>query len=72
MKAFCKFLKFVFALAAIAGAVYVAITYGDKIVAWFKAQFGKYCCCGCSCEEVPAAEEVSANEPVVEAEDFEG
>ena len=75
MKAFCNFLKFVAVLAAIAGAVYVAITYGDKIVAWFKAQFGKYCCCGCSCEEAPAVvEEAAAEEPVAEASeaDFEG
>ena len=73
MKAFCNFLKFVAALAAIAAAIYVAVTYGDKIVAWFKEQFGKYCCCGC--EEVPAVvEDVPAEEPAVQAEetDFEG
>lgn len=70
MKGFCNFLKFVAALAAIAAAVYVAITYGDKIVAWFKAQFGKYCSCDCVC----CCEETPAEEPAVQAEeaDFEG
>lgn len=73
MKAFCKFLKFVAVLAAIAGAFYVGITYGNKIVAWFKEHFGSYCCCGCSCEEVPTvAEEVPAEEPAAEEADFEG
>ncbi len=36
MKAFGLIAKIVAALAAIAGAVYVIATYGDKIVAWCK------------------------------------
>lgn len=36
MKAFNLIAKIVAALAAIAGAVYVIATYGDKIVAWCK------------------------------------
>ena len=38
-------------LAAIAGAVYVIATYGDKIVAWAKKVLG--CCelCACDCDE---------------------
>ena len=79
-------LKIVAALAAVAGAVYVAATYGDKIVAWAKNLVGKYCCCcdgdcccdeedcccgDCCCEE-GAEEEVSEQEPVeAEAADFE-
>lgn len=43
--------KILLALAAVAGAVYVIATYGDKIVAWAKNLLG--CCkCGeeCTCE----------------------
>lgn len=36
MKAFNTILKILTALAAVAGAIYVAATYGDKIVAWAK------------------------------------
>lgn len=48
MKTFWKVLT---ALAAIAGAVYVIATYGDKIVAWAKKILG--CCelCACDCDE---------------------
>ena len=47
MKTFWKVLT---ALAAIAGAVYVIATYGDKIVAWAKKVLG--CCglCACDCD----------------------
>ena len=51
MKVFSVVMKIVVALAAIAGAVYVAATYGDKIVAWAKKLLGKCeCCCGCDCD----------------------
>lgn len=48
MKTFWKVLT---ALAAIAGAVYVIATYGDKIVAWAKKILG--CCelCTCDCDD---------------------
>lgn len=36
MKALNTILKIVAALAAVAGAIYVVATYGDKIVAWAK------------------------------------
>lgn len=36
MKAFNTIMKILAALAAVAGAVYVVATYGDKIVAWAK------------------------------------
>ena len=36
MKAFSIIMKILAAAAAIVGAVYVAATYGDKIVAWAK------------------------------------
>ncbi len=47
-------LKIVAALAAVAGAVYVAATYGDKIVAWAKNLLNRCCCCcgdDCCCDE---------------------
>ena len=57
MKVFNIVMKIVVALAAVAGAVYLAATYGDKIVAWAKKTLGgcKCCCdeeceCDCDCE----------------------
>ena len=41
MKVFNVIVKIVIALAAIAGAIYVAATYGDKIVAWAKKLLNK-------------------------------
>lgn len=53
MKAFNIIMKIVAAVAAIAGVVYIAATYGDKIVAWCKKMLGKLECLngGCGCEE---------------------
>ena len=52
MKVFGIIVKIVIALAAVAGAVYIAATYGDKIVAWAKKMLGKIgcCCCDGECE----------------------
>lgn len=78
MKVFGIIVKIVIALAAVAGAVYIAATYGDKIVAWAKKMLGchcgGHCCCGETVEE-PAAEEVVAEVAAEEAAseaDFEG
>jgi len=78
MKIFSTVLKILTALAAVAGAIYVIATYGDKIVAWAKNLLNCSCCncecdcdgecececeCACECvEEAPAAEEVPAVE----------
>ena len=43
-------LKLLTALAAVAGAVYVIATYGDKIVAWAKKVLASCPCCGNTCE----------------------
>lgn len=76
MKVFTTITKILVALAAVAGAVYVAATYGDKIVAWAKKVLGtcKCCCengcCGeCTCEEADVAveEEAPAEEAAEEA-----
>lgn len=81
------FIKIAVALAAIAGVVYVAATYGDKIVAWAKKMLGacKCCCsseCDCDCDcDCDCAEDVTIEEAVEAAEetdviaaetDFEG
>ncbi len=54
MKAWNIILKIVVALAAIAGIVYLAATYGDKIVAWSKKMLARLGCicedCGCCCD----------------------
>ena len=87
MKAVNVIIKIVVALAAIAGIVYLAATYGDKIVAWAKkmmARFGCCCCCDgdcdCCCDEEElteeiteeAAEEPAEESPVAAEQDFEG
>ena len=55
MKALNVIFKIVAVLAAIAGIVYIAATYGDKIVAWCQKMLGKLEClcgsCDCNCEE---------------------
>lgn len=62
MKIFATIMKIVAALAAVAGAVYVVATYGDKIVAWAKGLLGK-CSCECCCdEECCCGEECCCNE----------
>ncbi len=86
MKVFGIIIKIVVALAAVAGAVYLAATYGDKIVAWAKKALGSCTCCcgddcdcGCNCdcdEDIEETVEEAAADPatdVVAAEtDFEG
>lgn len=52
MKVWSVIVKIVLALAAVAGAVYVVATYGDRIVAWAKKLLGSCpCCCDCDCDE---------------------
>lgn len=88
MKVFGIIVKIAVALAAVAGIVYLAATYGDRVVAWAKGLLkGKCCCCEdgeCTCEEgectcdcdeevtVEVVEVEPAAEPVVTEGDFEG
>ena len=54
MKLLTTVMKVLAALAAVAGAVYVVATYGDKIVAWAKGLMSKFsCCCDdcCCCDD---------------------
>jgi len=67
MKIVSTIIKLLVALAAVAGAVYVAATYGDKIVAWCKKMINCKCCCAADAEIVEeAAEEAPAEEAAVE------
>ena len=52
MKVVNTITKILIALAAVAGAVYVIATYGEKIVAWAKNLLNccNDCCCGCGCD----------------------
>lgn len=60
-------IKILTALAAVAGAVYVIATYGDKIVEWAKKILNSLPKCP-SCEEAEvAAEEVAVEEVTAEA-----
>ena len=86
MKTFGTIMKIVVALAAVAGAIYVAATYGDKIVAWAKNLLERCgCCCNNTCckasdeapaedVEAPAEEAAPVEDGAVHAEeaDFEG
>ena len=77
MKLFTNILKVLSALAAVAGAVYVIATYGDKIVAWAKKLLASCpckCnaedCADCECElDCPVEEEVAEEEDVVAEEE---
>lgn len=67
MKAFTVIVKVLAALAAVAGVVYLAATYGDKVVAWAKKLLGNCSCCKCTCEdECCCEEEVPTDEAPVE------
>ena len=55
-------LKLLTALAAIAGAVYVIATYGDKIVEWAKKIWAAMPKCSCCEEAEPVVEETIAEE----------
>ena len=50
MKVWSVIVKIVVAMAAVAGAVYVVATYGDRIVAWAKKLLNSCPCC-CDCDE---------------------
>ncbi len=76
MKTFNTILKVLAVLAAIAGAVYVTATYGDKIVAGAKKllgklRFGSECCC-CEDEDCCCCCEEDCAEELADEEDFEG
>ncbi len=72
MKTFEIIVKLTTALAAIAGAIYVVATYGDKIVAWAKSLVSR-CPCQCGTQEAPAeeapVEETASAEEAPAAED---
>ena len=76
MKVFNVIVKIIVALAAIAGAIYVLATYGDKIVAWAKKMLGACKCCCCHSEviveEAPAEAEPDIAEETVNEADFAG
>ncbi|MGN1015722.1 MAG: hypothetical protein ACI4PL_01880 [Faecousia sp.] len=66
MRVFSVIMKVVAAAAAVVGAVYVAATYGDQIVAWAKKTLSSLSKCPCcKCGE-PAAEEAPVEEPAAE------
>ena len=67
MRVFSTIMKIVAALAAVVGAVYVAATYGDQIVAWAKKTLSSLSKCPCCKSEKPAVEEVPVED--VPAED---
>lgn len=68
MKAFNTIVKVLTALAAVAGAIYVAATYGEQIVAWCKKVLSSLSKCP-SCE--PVCEEEAFEEPAPAAEETE-
>lgn len=67
MKAIKTIMKLVLVLAAVAGAVYVAITYGDKIVAWCKRMLASCPCCNSKCECTCGEEDIVEEAPVEDA-----
>lgn len=83
MKVFGIVVKIVLALVAVAGIIYLAATYGDRVVAWAKGLLKGKCSCGgdcnceegectCDCEDEEVTVEVVESEPVATEGDFEG
>lgn len=69
MKTVNTVIKIVTAIAAIAGAVYLIATYGDKIVAWAKKLLDR-CPCKCNCDIEDCADcDCQADCPCAEADD---
>lgn len=66
MKVTSLIIKIIVALAAVAGAVYLAATYGEKIVAWAKKMLGSCPCCKKAEEEIVEAAEEAAEEAPAE------
>lgn len=81
MKAFETVVKILTALAAVAGAIFLLATYGEKIVDWAKKILASCPCKAApaeeaapeaaeaepaAAEEAPAAEEVPAEKPAAE------
>ena len=65
MKTLNAIIKVLTALAAVAGAVYVVATYGDKIVDWAKKLWASMPKCP-TCEEADVAEETPVEEAPAE------
>lgn len=71
MKVLSAILKVAVALAAVAGAIYVVATYGDKIVAWAKRMLGCLDCAPVEEDLVEKASPVSCCEEPAPAEEAE-
>lgn len=76
MKTFGTIMKILAALAAIAGAIYVLATYGDRLTVWARKLLDKVNnCCPCREEAVIfSTADAPVQEDAVQAEetDFEG
>ena len=71
MKTVNTIIKIVTALAAVAGAIYLIATYGDKIVAWAKKLLDS-CPCKCTCDIEDCADcDCQADCPCAEVDDDE-
>ena len=69
MKTVNTIIKIVTALAAVAGAIYLIATYGDKIVAWAKKLLDT-CPCKCNCDIEDCADcDCQADCPCAEADE---
>ncbi len=73
MKVWNSVLKFLAALAAVAGIAYVAMNYGEQIVAWVKRKLNQYGLCCCDLDEEFLEEELVEEpaEELAEEADFE-
>lgn len=68
MKVLSAIVKVAVALAAVAGAIYVVATYGDRIVAWAKRMLGCIDCVPIEEDPVEEAAPVSCCEEAAPAE----
>lgn len=72
MKVFALIAKIVVAIAAVAGIIYLAATYGDRVIAWAKKMIAKAKRPKAEFFDEDCCEEFCEAEEAVAEEEFEG
>ena len=72
MNAFGVFLKILAAAAVIAGAVFVVVVYGDKLLSYVKKLLGRIGCCKCGESDFVDEGDLEDEQIVAAEQDFEG
>ena len=68
-------LKIAAAIAVVAGLIFVAVAYGDKILSWCKKLMGRKPCGECVCDDLDYVDDIDTEDTdavVASDKDFEG